>query len=111
MDLNVPPAAAGWRKATASGTGNCVEIAWTTAAASGGSNCVEVAGGPGRLILIRHSADPDGPCLAFTQAEWAAFLTGCKGGEFDHLAGHGQQPATPAAEDPHDQTAGAVIRA
>lgn len=97
MDLNIPPAAAGWRKAAASGNSNCVEIGWVTASASGGSECVEVAGGPGRLILIRHSKDPDGPALAFTQAEWAAFLTGCKAGEFDALTGLGQLgPAIPA---------------
>lgn len=98
MDPNTPPGAPGWRKAAASGTGNCVEIGWTKAAASAQSDCVQVAGGPGRLILIRHSADPDGPALAFTEAEFRAFVAGCRDGEFDHLTGLGQQPVTPATD-------------
>ena len=28
---------------------------------------------------------PDGPILAFPQADFAAFLTAIKAGEFDHL--------------------------
>lgn len=99
MGPDTPAPAASWRKATASEASNCVEIGWTKAAASAQSDCVQVAGGPGRLILIRHSRDPDGPCLAFTEAEFRAFVAGCKGGEFDHLTGLGQRgPAIPAAD-------------
>jgi len=32
---------------------------------------------------MRHSLDPSGPMLTFSLAEWAAFLTGVRGGEFD----------------------------
>jgi hypothetical protein len=44
--------------------------------------CVEVA------VLadgyaVRNSADPGGPVLFFTQAEWDAFVGGAKDGEFD----------------------------
>lgn len=34
-------------------------------------------------ILMRNGADPDGPTLVFTQAEWDAFAAGAKDGEFD----------------------------
>ena len=35
------------------------------------------------LIGVRNAADPDGPVLVFTQAEWDAFVLGAKDGEFD----------------------------
>ncbi len=41
--------------------------------------------GAGRLILMRDSKNPDGPVLAFTEAEWRAFIAGVKDGEFDDL--------------------------
>jgi Domain of unknown function (DUF397) len=41
--------------------------------------------GSGRLILMRDSKHPDGPVLAFTEAEWRAFIAGVKDGEFDDL--------------------------
>ncbi|WP_194924233.1 DUF397 domain-containing protein [Catenulispora pinisilvae] len=59
--------------------------AWTKASKSGNSgNCVEVA----RVrdgIAVRHSKDPDGPSLLFTEAEFDAFLDGARHGEFDQL--------------------------
>jgi Domain of unknown function (DUF397) len=39
----------------------------------------------GRLILMRDSKNPEGPALAFTEAEWRAFIAGVKDGEFDDL--------------------------
>jgi Domain of unknown function (DUF397) len=61
-------AAAVWRKSSFSGNqGACVEIA-------------ELSDG-GRAV--RDSKDPNGAKLVFTHAEWAAFLDGAKGGEFD----------------------------
>ena len=47
--------------------------------------CVEVAAlddGVG----VRDSKDQDGPTLRFSREEWAVFLNGAKGGQFDHLA-------------------------
>ena len=41
--------------------------------------------GAARLILMRDSKNPDGPVLAFTEAEWRAFIAGVKDGEFDDL--------------------------
>lgn len=34
-------------------------------------------------IAMRNSADPDGPVLVFTPAEWDAFVLGAKDNEFD----------------------------
>jgi Domain of unknown function (DUF397) len=88
-----------WRKSSHSGNsgGNCVEVGmWSKASHSGGSGgtCVEVTAtrdsraaphkaGEDVLYLMRDSKDPDGPKLAFTGAEWDAFLSGVKDGEFD----------------------------
>lgn len=41
--------------------------------------------GSGRLILMRDAKNPGGPVLAFTEAEWRAFIAGVKDGEFDDL--------------------------
>lgn len=70
--------------------------AWWRSTASESGACVEVAFGE-QSVLVRHSASPTGPILAFTPAEWAAFLTGVRNGEFD--AGRSQasgldEPAT-----------------
>jgi hypothetical protein len=56
-----------WRKSTASQTSNCVEVAFV-----------------GQSVLVRHSRDESGSVLIFSHAEWAAFLTGARNGEFDH---------------------------
>jgi hypothetical protein len=60
-----------WRKATASNPdGDCLEMA-------------RLACGH---ISVRNSRQPDGPSVAFTPREIAAFLDGAKRGEFDDLA-------------------------
>ena len=46
-----------WRKAFASGNGNCVEVA------------VNLPG----VVVVRDSKDPHGPALTFTPAAWDAF--------------------------------------
>lgn len=56
-----------WRKSTASGANG---------------DCVEVAPDAG-LVLIRNSQHPSGPVLTFSYREWAAFVVGVRGGEFD----------------------------
>ena len=56
-----------WRKATYSG--------------SNGGGCVEVTGTPDAAIAISDSKDPDGPRLAFTAADWRAFLCQVKDGQ------------------------------
>jgi uncharacterized protein DUF397 len=55
-----------WRKSTASGGGDCAEVAF-------------VAGG----VLMRHSQHPSGSVLTFSPSEWTAFLAGVRNGEFD----------------------------
>jgi hypothetical protein len=55
-----------WRKSTASDPHECVEVAFV-----------------GESVLMRHSQEPSGHVLTFSLAEWAAFLTGVRQGEFD----------------------------
>jgi Domain of unknown function (DUF397) len=55
-----------WRKSTRSGTSNCVEVAFLD-----------------RHVVIRDSKDRRGPVLAFTVAEWHAFLDGIRKGVFE----------------------------
>jgi hypothetical protein len=57
---------------------------WHKAEASnGGTNCVEVMETEDGF-LVRDTKDAGaGPVLAFTHAEWDAFLTGATNGEFD----------------------------
>ncbi|MFB9676053.1 DUF397 domain-containing protein [Streptosporangium vulgare] len=87
-----------WRKSSRSGNGsNCVEVGlWRKNSLSGaGQDCVEVAladisqaePGPDAdlLVLVRDSKDPDGAILAFTSAEWDAFLDRIKDDGFGDL--------------------------
>jgi len=80
-----------WRKASRSlANGACVEVApavgWRKLAGCVSGECVEVSTHDGQpYVLVRDSKDPDGPALAFSPAEWDAFLDGAKRGEFDDL--------------------------
>jgi Domain of unknown function (DUF397) len=48
---------AGWRRSRYSGSnGNCLEAA-----------------GNGRVVAVRDSKDPDGPCLVLNPAAWREF--------------------------------------
>ena len=78
-DLEWSPGA--WRKSTASGSSNCVEVSFA-----------------GESILMRNSRSPHGPVLSFTGLEWEAFLTGVRNGEFDTVQpASWQAPAVPLA--------------
>jgi Domain of unknown function (DUF397) len=45
--------------------------------------CVEVGTAADGSVLVRDSKDASGEPLAFTKAEWVAFVAGVKAGEFD----------------------------
>jgi hypothetical protein len=82
-----------WRKASYSNnSANCVEVAaWRKASySSNGSSCVEVGAsggsGDGALCLVRDTKDRGGPSLAFTAAQWAAFVADVKSGQPGHTA-------------------------
>ncbi|MGH3392685.1 MAG: DUF397 domain-containing protein [Actinomadura sp.] len=57
------------------------KVAWRKSSRSGeqGGECVEVAAfRPNRAIGVRDSKNPAGPVLAFTPADWNAFLARIK---------------------------------
>lgn len=56
-----------------------------SSASSGNGTCVEAASVKEDEVLVRNSRDPEGPIVAFTKAEWVAFLAGVKAGEFDAI--------------------------
>ncbi|MER7168939.1 DUF397 domain-containing protein [Micromonospora sp. NPDC000207] len=55
---------------------------WQRAEGDDSDSAVEVAF-VDDLIGMRNSAEPEGPVLVFTQAEWDAFVAGAQDGEFD----------------------------
>jgi hypothetical protein len=65
-----------WKKSSTSGDGGCVEVRRT--------HC---------RVQVRHSKNPDGAILEFTDTEWIAFLQGVALGEF-HIPGSLPQCAT-----------------
>jgi Domain of unknown function (DUF397) len=61
------------------------ETPWVKATASNADGtCVEQRRA-GDVIEVRDTKDQSGPVLRFTHAEFAAWLDGARGGEFDHL--------------------------
>jgi hypothetical protein len=60
-------------------------LAWKKASASGTNGCIEVARLPDGGVAVRDSKDTTGPVLSFTRHEWMSFLDGLGKGEFDHL--------------------------
>lgn len=74
----------GIRRPSSGGSGQY----WTKSSLSmGNGNCVEVAGLSGDLIQVRDSKRPRGAVLGFTPAEWDAFVSGVRNGEFDRHSG------------------------
>ena len=58
------------------------QAVWQRAEGDTSESAVEVAF-VDDLIGMRNSAEPEGPVLVFTQAEWDAFVAGAQDGEFD----------------------------
>jgi len=48
-------------------------------------DCVEVAHLDSGLVGVRDSKNPSGPALVFAPADWDAFLTSTRKGDFDRL--------------------------
>lgn len=60
-----------------------LDARWVKSTFSGPQgNCVEVAQLDDGSVAVRNSRHPAGPALVFTAAEWDAFLTGAREGEF-----------------------------
>lgn len=62
------------------------ELIWRKSSFSGanGGDCLEIADA-GTALLVRNSKKPRRGCVPFTRSEMAAFIAGCKAGEFDDL--------------------------
>jgi Domain of unknown function (DUF397) len=68
---------------TSGGSASSITATWVKSSYSGPQgNCVEVAHLTGGGVAMRNSRHPDGPALVFTAAEWDAFLSGARDGEF-----------------------------
>ncbi len=71
---------------SANGAGHS-QVRWIKSSFSyANGDCVEVASLPDGHIGVRDSKDTAGHVLAFTRAEWHAFLAGARDGEFDQFA-------------------------
>ncbi|MFG1918282.1 DUF397 domain-containing protein [Micromonospora sp. NPDC048898] len=55
---------------------------WKTSTRSNEGNCVEVATPP-PIVMVRDSKDRQGPVLSFGAGQWAGFVRGIKGGNFN----------------------------
>ena len=62
------------------------ELEWqkSSFSSANGGNCVEVAE-TNDGVLVRNSKHPSDGTVAFTRSELAAWIAGCKAGEFDDL--------------------------
>jgi hypothetical protein len=55
---------------------------WRRSSACADHACVEVAEA-GAYVYLRDGKQPDDAVLRFSRAEWEAFLSGTKAGDFD----------------------------
>ncbi len=60
------------------------ELSWRVARKCSGGECVRVAA-RGDEIVIGSSKHLDGPVIAYSRDEWAAFVEGIRQGDFDDL--------------------------
>jgi hypothetical protein len=59
-------------------------LVWRRSSHCANSTCVEVALFDSQ-VAVRDSKDLHGPILLFTRAEWTAFLSGARNGDFDQI--------------------------
>lgn len=57
--------------------------AWQKSTLSEQNGCVQVRLLDHEHVAVRDSKNPDGPILMFDSAEWRAFTSGIRSGEFD----------------------------
>jgi Domain of unknown function (DUF397) len=57
---------------------------WRSARQCESGACVEI-GTQGEFVVVRSSADPDGPRLTLRRDRWQEFVAGLKRGKFDGL--------------------------
>jgi hypothetical protein len=60
------------------------QLSWRVARACNSGECVRVAA-YGDEIVVGSTTQPDGPVIAYSRAEWAAFVQGIRQGDFDDL--------------------------
>ncbi|MEU5714988.1 DUF397 domain-containing protein [Streptomyces sp. NPDC020403] len=71
------------------------DVTWTRAApedAEGPGPWIEIAFGPGDLVRLRETGDPD-TVVTTTRQKWEAFTRGVVAGEFDHFGELGDRQA------------------
>jgi len=61
------------------------ELSWRVARQCNGGACIRVASA-GDTVVIGDSKNPHGPVLAYSRAEWSAFVEGIRQGDFDDIA-------------------------
>ncbi len=61
------------------------DLSWKKSSFSS-SSCVEAAPYGDGHVAVRDSKNPARGFLVYNSDEWAAFLSGVRNGEFDHLA-------------------------
>jgi len=87
-----------WRKSSLSQqNGNCVEVRFAPPNECVNYTKLSEVRRDGVVVQVRDSKDTGGTELSFTLAEWRSFLTGVRGGEFDHEASQPQQLLEPVA--------------
>ncbi|HMG44175.1 MAG TPA: DUF397 domain-containing protein, partial [Acidimicrobiales bacterium] len=64
---------------------NTTDLHWRKSTFTDNGQCFEVAE-DGDEILVRNSNRPEAGTIPFTRGELAAWVAGCKAGEFDDLA-------------------------
>ncbi|MGL4175221.1 MAG: DUF397 domain-containing protein [Dermatophilaceae bacterium] len=79
-------------------------LAWRKSRYSGanGGNCVEVAATRSGNVAVRHSREPEGPALIYSQDEFWALIQGVRDGEFDSMLRDGRRATSGGPMPPSD---------